>query len=62
VSNAETLSRLEAANLDIPEECACLDRYGPCSDCAECFICTPGDDEPDSWELAVREERERLGD
>lgn len=53
-TNAETLSRLEAANLDIPEEPV------ECGICGESIDDCWCDDDSDSWELAVREERERL--
>lgn len=28
-------------------ECACLDKYGPCVNCADCFICSPEADDDD---------------
>lgn len=36
---AEWLHGVGHGRLD--SECACLDRYGPCSNCADCFICSP---------------------
>jgi len=60
MSNAELLARLESRYLDISEDepidCTCSDNYL----CV--FHCDDRDDDADSWELAVREERERFGD
>jgi hypothetical protein len=53
-ANADTLSVLEANALDIPEECpVCADGTDFCPEHDD-------QDEADSWELAVKEERERL--